>query len=52
MFEYLKCVSYFQVKAAVIINDDVFPYALIAIAIVILILGVIGIIYICISWSK
>uniref|UniRef100_W4VRE0 Putative auditory receptor cell stereocilium organization n=1 Tax=Corethrella appendiculata TaxID=1370023 RepID=W4VRE0_9DIPT len=41
-----------KVKAAVAVNDDVFPYALIAIAIVILVLGLIGIIYICVSWSK
>ncbi|XP_065371321.1 cadherin-99C [Calliphora vicina] len=34
------------------INDEVFPYTLIAISIIILILGTIGIIYICISWSK
>lgn len=41
-----------KVKAAVVVNDDVFPYALIAVAVVILILGSIGIVYICISWSK
>ncbi|XP_067617617.1 cadherin-99C [Eurosta solidaginis] len=41
-----------KVKAAIAINDDVFPYTLIAISIIILILGTIGIIYICISWSK
>lgn len=41
-----------QVKAAIAINDDVFPYTLIAISIIILILGTIGIIYICVSWSK
>ncbi|XP_050317816.1 cadherin-99C isoform X1 [Bactrocera neohumeralis] len=41
-----------RVKAAIAINDDVFPYTLIAISIIILILGTIGIIYICISWSK
>ncbi|XP_055588402.1 cadherin-99C isoform X2 [Uranotaenia lowii] len=41
-----------KVKATVIVNEDVFPYALIGVAIVILILGTVGIIYICISWSK
>nr|XP_029722765.1 cadherin-99C isoform X2 [Aedes albopictus] len=41
-----------KVKAAVVVNDDVFPYALIAVAVVILILGSVGIVYICISWSK
>lgn len=29
-----------------------FPFALIAVAVVILILGTVGIIYICVSWSK
>lgn len=41
-----------KVRTAIAINDDVFPYTLIAVAIIILILGTIGIIYICISWSK
>ncbi|KAL9892419.1 cadherin 99C isoform 2-T4 [Glossina fuscipes fuscipes] len=41
-----------KVKAAIAINDEVFPYTLIAISVIILILGTIGIIYICISWSK
>lgn len=41
-----------KVKAAIAVNDDVFPYTLIAVAIIILVLGTIGIIYICISWSK
>lgn len=41
-----------QVKSAVIIKNDVFPYTLIAIAMIILIFGTIGIIYICISWSR
>ncbi|KAH8247888.1 hypothetical protein KR038_011371 [Drosophila bunnanda] len=41
------------VKAtAVDIDNEVFPFTLIAISLVILILGTIGIIYICISWSK
>ena len=31
---------------------EIFPYALIVIAFVILILGVAGIIYICVSWSR
>lgn len=41
-----------KVKAAIAINNEVFPFALIAIAVIILILGGIGIVYICISWSK
>ncbi|KAG4067292.1 hypothetical protein HA402_000283 [Bradysia odoriphaga] len=42
-----------KVKAAIAINDDaIFPYTLIAIAVIILVLGTIGIIYICLSWSK
>lgn len=41
-----------KVRTAVAINEEVFPYTLIAVAIIILILGTIGIIYICISWSK
>ncbi|XP_075146442.1 cadherin 99C [Haematobia irritans] len=41
-----------KVKAAIAIDDEVFPYTLIAISIIILVLGIIGIIYICISWSK
>ncbi|XP_002037260.2 cadherin-99C [Drosophila sechellia] len=41
-----------KVKAAVAIDNEVFPFTLIAISLVILILGTIGIIYICISWSK
>ncbi|XP_053680241.1 cadherin-99C [Anopheles nili] len=41
-----------KIKATIVGNDDVFPFALIAVAIVILILGSIGIVYICISWSK
>lgn len=41
-----------KVKTAVIIKNDVFPYTLIAVALLILIFGVIGIIYICISWSR
>jgi protocadherin-15 len=41
-----------QVKAANVIDEEVFPFALIAVAVVILILGIVGIIYICVSWSK
>ncbi|GLH14859.1 Cadherin-89D [Gryllus bimaculatus] len=38
--------------AVAAVNWDVFPYALIVIAVVILVLGVAGIVYICISWSR
>lgn len=41
-----------KVKAAIALNDDVYSYTMIAIAIIILILGTVGIIYICVSWSK
>ncbi|XP_037944037.1 cadherin-99C-like [Teleopsis dalmanni] len=41
-----------KIKSPIAINDEVFPYTLIAVSIIILILGIIGIIYICISWSK
>ncbi|XP_055373712.1 cadherin-99C [Condylostylus longicornis] len=41
-----------KVTTAILISDDVFPYALIGLSIVILVLGTIGIIYICISWAK
>lgn len=41
-----------RVKAAIALNDDVYSYTMIAIAIIILILGTVGIIYICVSWSK
>ncbi|XP_063705684.1 cadherin-99C [Culicoides brevitarsis] len=41
-----------HIKTAVVIDNEVFPYTLIAIAVIILILGTIGIIYICVSWSK
>ncbi|KAM8707277.1 hypothetical protein ACLKA7_011381 [Drosophila subpalustris] len=34
------------------LDDEVFSFTLIAISIIILILGTIGIIYICVSWSK
>ncbi|XP_069688978.1 cadherin-99C isoform X2 [Periplaneta americana] len=38
--------------AAVAVSWEVFPYALIVIACIILVLGIVGIIYICISWSR
>ncbi|XP_017860568.1 PREDICTED: protocadherin-15 [Drosophila arizonae] len=41
-----------KIKAAIAIDDEVFSFTLISISIIILILGTIGIIYICISWSK
>lgn len=41
-----------RTQTAIAFNAEVFPYALIVIACVILILGVAGIIYICVSWSK
>uniref|UniRef100_A0A336LX47 CSON004492 protein n=1 Tax=Culicoides sonorensis TaxID=179676 RepID=A0A336LX47_CULSO len=41
-----------HIKTAVVIDNEVFPYTLIAIAVIILILGTVGIIYICVSWSK
>ncbi|XP_059611482.1 cadherin-99C [Phlebotomus argentipes] len=41
-----------KVRTAIAVDNDVFPYALIAVSLVILILGTIGIIYICVSWSR
>lgn len=41
-----------KVKTAIAVNPDVFSFALIAIAVIILIIGTFGIIYICVSWSK
>lgn len=41
-----------QVKTAVAVDNEVFPYTLISIAVIILVLGTVGIIYICVSWSK
>lgn len=38
--------------AVVAVQWEVFPYALIVIAALILILGTAGIVYICISWSR
>lgn len=43
-----------KVKSASIasFNGEVFPYALIIIGCIIFVLGIVGIIYICISWSR
>ncbi|CAH1118837.1 unnamed protein product [Phaedon cochleariae] len=43
-----------KVKSASIasFNGEVFPYALIIIASLIFVLGIVGIIYICVSWSR
>lgn len=43
-----------KVKSASIasFNGEVFPYALIIIACIIFVLGIVGIIYICMSWSR
>lgn len=41
-----------RTQTAIAFSGEVFPYALIIIACVILILGVAGIIYICVSWSR
>lgn len=41
-----------RVIAAIAINDDVYSYTMIAIAVIILVLGSVGIVYICVSWSK
>ncbi|KAG8223912.1 hypothetical protein J437_LFUL001992 [Ladona fulva] len=41
-----------RTKAAILVSWDVFPYALIVIACIILVLGLVGIIYICVSWSR
>lgn len=38
--------------AVVAVQWQVFPYALIIIAALILLLGTVGIIYICVSWSR
>lgn len=38
--------------AVVAVQWEVFPYALIIIAALILLLGSVGIIYICVSWSR
>lgn len=41
-----------RAHTAVTFSGEVFPYALILIACVILVLGIAGIIYICVSWSR
>ncbi|XP_076165226.1 cadherin 99C [Ptiloglossa arizonensis] len=41
-----------RTQTAIAFSGEVFPYALIIIACVILILGIAGIIYICVSWSR
>lgn len=41
-----------RTHTAVAFSGEVFPYALIVIAFVILVLGIAGIIYICVSWSR
>ncbi|XP_076242183.1 cadherin 99C [Calliopsis andreniformis] len=41
-----------RTQTAIAVSVEVFPYALIIIACVILILGIAGIIYICVSWSR
>ncbi|XP_012288920.1 cadherin-99C [Orussus abietinus] len=41
-----------RTQTAVAFSGEVFPYALIIIACVILVLGIAGIIYICVSWSR
>lgn len=41
-----------RVIAAIAINDDVYSYTMITIAMIILVLGIVGIVYICMSWSK
>uniref|UniRef100_A0A8D8MA25 Protocadherin-15 n=2 Tax=Cacopsylla melanoneura TaxID=428564 RepID=A0A8D8MA25_9HEMI len=39
-------------KAIVAVKWEVFPYAMIAIAALVLVLGIAGVVYICISWSR
>ncbi|KDR15408.1 Protocadherin-15, partial [Zootermopsis nevadensis] len=41
-----------KIVTAIAVSWEVFPYALIVIACIILVLGIVGIIYICISWSR
>lgn len=41
-----------RTQTAIAFSGEVFPYALIIIACVILILGIAGIVYICVSWSR
>lgn len=39
-------------QTTIAFSGEVFPYALIVIACIILVLGIAGIIYICVSWSR
>lgn len=41
-----------RTNTAVVVKSDVFPYTLIAVALLIVIFGAAGIVYICVSWSK
>lgn len=41
-----------KIRTATAVDSGLFPYAVIAVSVVILVLGSIGIVYICISWSK
>ena len=41
-----------KIKAAIFLDEEIFPFVLIFISAVILILGTSGIVYICISWSR
>lgn len=41
-----------RIRAAVFLDEEIFPYVLIFISAIILILGTSGIVYICISWSR
>jgi protocadherin-15 len=41
-----------RIKTALFLDEEIFPYVLILISAVILLLGTSGIIYICISWSR
>lgn len=41
-----------KTKTADVIRSDVFPYTLIAVALLILIFGAFGIVYICVSWAN
>lgn len=41
-----------KIRTAAALDNELFPYAVIAVSVIILILGSIGIVYICISWSK
>lgn len=41
-----------KTKAGVLLDEDIFPFVLITVSSIIIILGMLGIIYICISWSR